>query len=231
MQPPQNRKQVQQLTGRLAALNRFISCSAEKGLPFFTVLRNSDLFEWAPEQQQAFEDLKAYLARMTTLSTPSPKATLLLYLAASPTAVSAVLIEEKESEGRLRQFPIYFVSEALAAAKLNYSELEKIAYTVVMASRKLKPYFQSHKIRVLSLQPLEAMFKNPEAIGRIAKWAAELNDFVIDFEHRSAIKSQVLADFIADWTPAVDNTTLCFEEPLWTVHCGGSELGEHQVPE
>lgn len=76
-----------------------------------------------------------------------------------------------------------------------------------MASRKLKPYFQEHKIRVLSAQPLDALFRNPEAIGRIAKWAAELNEFVIDFEHRSAIKSQVIADFIADWTPSAFDTT------------------------
>lgn len=93
---------------------------------------------------------------------------------------------------------------------------------MVVASRKLKPYFQSHKIKVLSAQPLEAMFKNPEAVGRIAKWAAELNDFVVDFKHRFAIKSQALADFIADWTPSADDTTIQFEEPVWVVHCDGA---------
>jgi len=81
-----------------------------------------------------------------------------LYLAASPTTVSAVLVEEKEHENRMKQFPIYFVSKALSGAKLNYSELEKIAYIVVMASRKLKHYFQAHRIKVLSAQPLEALF-------------------------------------------------------------------------
>ena len=77
-------------------------------------------------------------------------ATLLLYLAASPTTVSAILVEEKEHKNKMKQFPIYFISEALSGAKLNYSELEKIAYTVVMASRKLKHYFQAHRIKVLS---------------------------------------------------------------------------------
>jgi hypothetical protein len=75
------------------------------------------------------------------LSKPSPFATLMLYLAASPTTVSVVLIEEKEHENKMKRFPIYFISEALSGAKLNYSELEKIAYIVVMASRKLKHYF------------------------------------------------------------------------------------------
>ena len=113
---------------------------------------------------------------------------MLLYFATSPTAVSAVLIETKEHENKMKQFPIYFVSEALSGAKLNYTKLEKIAYIVVMASRKLKRYFQAHHIRVLSAQPLEALFHNSEA-GRISKSAAELNEYIIDFEHRSAINS------------------------------------------
>jgi hypothetical protein len=124
------------LTDRLAALNRFISRSAERGLPFFRTLRNSDNFEWDPEHHQAFDDLKAYLTKLTTLSKSSPSATLLLYIAASPTTVSAVLVEEKEHKNKMKQFLVYFVSEALSGAKLNYSELEKIAYTVVIVSRK-----------------------------------------------------------------------------------------------
>jgi hypothetical protein len=75
---------------------------------------------------------------------------LLLYLAASPTTVSVVLVEEKEHKKKMKQFLVYFVLEALSGAKLNYSELEKIAYTVVMASRKLKHYFQAYRIKVLS---------------------------------------------------------------------------------
>ena len=88
-----------------------------------------------------------------------------------------------------------------------------------MALRKLKHYFQAHHIKVLSSQPLEALFRNSEAIRRIRKWATELNEFIVDFEHRSAIKSQALVDFIADWTPAAYDTTLQFKEPTWTVHC------------
>ena len=96
---------------------------------------------------------------------------------------------------KMNQFPIYFVSEALLGVKLNYSELEKIAYTLVMASRKLKHYFQAHRIIVLSAQHLEALFSNSEAFERIGKWAAKLNECVVDFEHRSTIKSHVLARF------------------------------------
>ena len=145
------------MTDRLAALNRFIARS-KRGLAFFRVLRNSDLFEWGTEQQQAFDNLKSYLMKLTTLIEALTGAVLLLYLAASPIAVSASLVEEKECKNKMKPFPIYFMSEALSRAKLNYSELEKIAYTIVIASRKLKHYFQAHCIKVLSAQPLEALF-------------------------------------------------------------------------
>ena len=77
-------------------MNRFNSRSVEKGLPFFRTLQNSDHFEWGYEQQHAFDELKTHLTKLTTLSKPSPSTTLLLYLAASPTTVSTVLVEEKE---------------------------------------------------------------------------------------------------------------------------------------
>ena len=110
----------------------------------------------------------------------------------------------------------------MSRAKLNCTELEKIAYTIIMASRKLKHYFQAHCIRDLSAQPLEALFRNSEAIRRIGKWAAELNEYIVDFEHKSAIKSQELVDFIANWMSSAFDTTLKFEEPEWTVHCDGA---------
>jgi hypothetical protein len=68
----------------------------------------------------------------------------------------------------------------------------------VTASRKLRHYFQAYNIIVPSSQPLKDIMRNQEATGRIGKWAAELNEFCIDYVHRSSIQSQALADFIAD---------------------------------
>ena len=80
--------------------------------------------------------------------------------------------------------------------------MEKMAYAVVMAAMKLHLYFQSFKIKVPTSFPLWNMFENREALGRIGKWATQLPSHTIYFVPRSAIKSQVLADFVADWTPA-----------------------------
>ena len=107
---------------------------------------------------------------------------MLLYIATSYSTVSAALVLEREVEGKKKQLPIYFVSEALAGSKLLYSELEKIAYAVVMSARKLRHYFEAHKIIVVTDQPLHDLFSNREDSVRIAKWASELSEFYIDFE-------------------------------------------------
>jgi hypothetical protein len=196
---------VQKLTGRVAALNRFIPRATERSLPFFQVLRSIKNFQWSEAQKQAFQELKEYLLNMTKLCPPEPKSPLLLYLSASNSAVSAVLVQEKEEEGKLKQTPVYFASEALSGSKLFYSELEKIAYAVVMATRKLRHYFDCHRIRVITNQPLNDLFANKEASTRIIKWGAELSEYTVDFERRSAIKSQVLVDFVVDWTLPTHN--------------------------
>jgi hypothetical protein len=113
---------------------------------------------------------------------------------------------------------VYYVSEVLTASKCNMTELEKISYTVVMASRKLRHYFEAFKVRVTSDRGLGELFRNPEASVRIAKWAAELSRYHITFEPRTSIKSQVLADFIVDWTGPTWQQEES-PEKVWTIHC------------
>jgi hypothetical protein len=64
--------------------------------------------------------------------------------------------------------------------------------------------------------------RNREATGRIGKWAADLNEFTIDYVHRSSIQSQALADFIADWTPGAQEEETNKNTEAWTVFCDGS---------
>jgi hypothetical protein len=174
MQPPSSRKEVQRLMGRIVSLNRFISKVAERSLSFFKVLRVNSIFQWGAEQQQAFEDLRNYLEEAAVMSKPSPKADLQLYIAATGTTVSAILVEERMEADSLKQFSIYYVSEALSGSKLFYSVMEKMAYAVVMAKRKLQHYFYGHNILVPTAFPHRDMFENKESTGRIGKWATEL---------------------------------------------------------
>jgi hypothetical protein len=177
MAPPQSARDVQRLTGRLAALNRFISKSAERSLPFLKTLRGTKDFAWGLEQATAFASLKQHLSELAILTSPNPSLPLLLYVAASPYAVSATLVQEQDREGRTRQCPVYYISEVLTTFECNMTELEKIAYAVVMASRKLRHYFEAFKVRVTSDRGLDELFRNPEASVRIAKWATELSGY------------------------------------------------------
>jgi hypothetical protein len=134
MEEPKTKKDIQKLNGRVAALNRFISRSAERRLPFFKALKGKGTIEWGPEQSKVFAELKDYIEKMAILFPPSPSEPLLLYVAASKAAFSAALVREVKTEKGKLQCPVYFVSEALAGSKLLYSELEKIAYAVIMAT-------------------------------------------------------------------------------------------------
>ncbi|GAA0172716.1 hypothetical protein LIER_26487 [Lithospermum erythrorhizon] len=115
MEPPKSYKEVQKLTGCLAALNRFISKSGERNLPFFKNLRrmSQERFTWDEESNKAFAELKEYLSSPQLLSRPESGETLQLYLAISNVAVSSVLIREGEGTER----PIYYVSRVLRGAE------------------------------------------------------------------------------------------------------------------
>jgi ribonuclease HI len=202
----------------LAALNRFISKSAERSLPFLKTLRGAKDFAWGLEQAAAFASLKQHLSELAILTSPNPSLPMLLYIAASPHAVSAALVQEQDREGTTRQCPVYYVFEVLTTSKCNMTELEKIAYAVVMASRKLRHYFEAFKVRVTSDRGLGELFRNLEASVRIAKWAGELSGYHITFEPRTAIKSQILAGFIVDWTGPITQPDTSAEK-VWTIHC------------
>jgi hypothetical protein len=146
MAPPQSTKDIRRLIGRLATLNRFISRSAERSLPFLKTLRGVKDFVWGLEQAEAFESLKQHISDLATLASPDPALPLLLYTAASHSAVSVALVQEKEKDDKAQQCPVYFVSEVLTCSKCNMTELEKISYVVIMASRKLRHYFEAYKV-------------------------------------------------------------------------------------
>jgi hypothetical protein len=161
MKPPSSVRQVQKLTGRIAALSQFLSKAAERGLPFFKTLRGAGKFSWMPECQIAFDELKQYLQSPPALVSLVAGSELWLYLAASPVAVSAALVQETTAG----QKPVYFVSKALQATKVSYFEMKKLAYALVMASRKLKHYFQAHRIVVPSQYPLGEVLRGKELRG------------------------------------------------------------------
>jgi hypothetical protein len=84
---------------------------------------------------------------------------------------------------------VYYISEVLHDAKTRYLEVHKLLYAVLIASRKLRHYFQAHKISVVTSYPLRVVLHNPNVTGNIAKWAAKLAEFELNFVAHHAIKS------------------------------------------
>ncbi|KAL0313145.1 UNVERIFIED_CONTAM: hypothetical protein Sradi_5713800 [Sesamum radiatum] len=97
------------------------------------------------------------------------------------------------AEGKEHQ-PIYYVSKVLQRAVLRYLLIEKLALALIVAARKLRPYFQSHQVIVLTNQPLKTILASPNASEKMTKWAVKLSEHSIEFEPRSAIKVQALLD-------------------------------------
>ena len=191
MGPPRSVKDVQKLTGYMAALNRFISRLGEKGLPFFKLLKKTNKFEWTEEANEAFKKLKAYLTSSLILTPPKKYEDMMLYIAATSTMISTAIVIEREEEWRVYkvQHPIYYISEVLSESKIRYPHVQKLLCALLITSRKLRQYFESHKITVVTDFPLGDILHNKDAMRRISRWAVELGALSIDFTPRKAIKS------------------------------------------
>ncbi|XP_073129380.1 uncharacterized protein [Henckelia pumila] len=182
MNSPKNIQEVQRLTGRITALARFISKSADKSLPFFKELRKTKDFEWSDESEKDFQDLKTYLKQLPVPNKPTQGEELFLYL---------------------------------AGPELNYLTQEKLALALVITARKLRPYFLSHLITVLTNSALGKIIANPDVSRRLVRWITELSEYNIKYEPRTAIKAQALADFLAE-------TVQLEQEELWKIFVDGS---------
>ena len=211
LEPPRTVNAVQSLNGKVATLNRFVSKATDKCLPFFRVLRKS--FEWTNECQKAFEDLKKYLSSPPLLSPSRPGEELYLYIAVLQAAINAALVREEEES----QWPLYFISKAFQGAEERYPRMEKLAFALVTAARKLKPYFQAYTIIVLTDQPLKRAIR---AAGRMALWAIELSKFDIQYRPRTAVNGQIMADFIAEYTQPEGKGAEGHRQ--WSIHTDGS---------
>jgi hypothetical protein len=286
MHPPRNLKEMQCLTGCMAALGRFIARSGLKALPFFKLMKHTGKFKWTLEADKAFAELKRYLTSPPIMVAPAFREPLLLYITATPRTASAVLIAERDAkviakeevnppssgapheeeaasppdpreepsatsspteplsqsdapkppeeeppEGVVRvQKPMYFVSTVLRDTQECYTMQQKLLYMLLIASQKLRHYFQGHPIKVVTDRPLETILRNPNATGRVAEWAVELQPFEISFETTKVIKSKALAEFTVEWTdpfinepPEVESTLPGEEAPgLWVMHFYGA---------
>ena len=139
-----------------------------------------------------------------------------MYLAISETKVNAALIKE---EGR-KQLPVYYVNQAFQWAEFMYPRIEKIVFALIVASRKLRQYFQANPILVMTDQPIKKSMTQPEAAGRMIQWVIELSQFDIEYHPKTAIKAQALVDFIVEFT-SPDKDRLTNKARRWMIQIDG----------
>ncbi|KAG7585621.1 Retrotransposon gag domain [Arabidopsis thaliana x Arabidopsis arenosa] len=216
MPSPRNIKEVQRLIGRIAALNHFISKSTDKCLPFYQILKGNKKFRWDDQCEAAFGQLKTYLTTPPILSKPESDEKLYLYISVSNHSVSGVLVREDRGE----QKPIFYISKSLTSPETRYTMMEKLALAVVISARKLRPYFQSHPIEVLTSHPLRLILHGPSQSGRLAKWAIELSEYDIEYKSRTSAKAQFLADFLTELP--LNDGIFVETDSTWKLHADGS---------
>jgi hypothetical protein len=139
--------------------------------------------------------------------------------------VSAVIVVERTEEGHSLpvQRPVYYISEVLSETKARYPQIQKLLYAVVLARRKLQHYFEAHPVTVVSSFPLGEIICDPDAAGRIAKWSVELMGEMLAYAPRKEIKSQILVDFITEWTDT-QLPPLQIQAECWTLYFDGSVM-------
>ncbi|KAJ0907707.1 putative ribonuclease H domain, reverse transcriptase, RNase H-like domain-containing protein [Helianthus annuus] len=138
--------------------------------------------------------MKQHLASLPDIAASETGELISVYLSIAEETISAVLTIERDKV----QVPVYFFSKTLKLAEIKYPLLEKLALALVQMARRLRKYFQTHPIQVVTDQPIKSVLEKPENSGRLAKWAVELGEHNITYVPRKAIKAQVLSDFIVE---------------------------------
>lgn len=229
MPSPTNKKEIQKLTGRLAAISRFISRFSDKCQPFFKVLREAKI-EWTPDCEYAFKQIKRYLQEPPILTSPKPDEVIGVYLAASESAVSSVLFVDG------RETPIYFLSKKLNEAEMNYPTIQKITLALVHSARRVGHYFQGRFVKVYTEYPIQKILQNGQQCNRLAEWSSFLSSFNFSFESRKSEKGHTIASLMCDFPvenveePAHMEEAFALAtfhqtsatEPKWTLYTDGS---------
>ena len=189
--------------------------SVDRCRPFYQLLKKWKEFKWDEECDATFGDLKDYLMQAPVLIAPELREDLFMYLLVSENAVSTVLLRVQGV-----QQPVYYINKTLVDAKTRYLPLEKLVLALVHATRKLPQYFQAHTVFVLIEYPLQSLLKRSDFTGRIAKWETRLGFFNIRYRPRNIVKGQVLADFVAEFSPKNGEDGLPRGEPIMESVCG-----------
>uniref|UniRef100_A0A2N9IRS3 RNA-directed DNA polymerase n=1 Tax=Fagus sylvatica TaxID=28930 RepID=A0A2N9IRS3_FAGSY len=186
MKAPTSHKELKSFLGRLSYIRRFIPGLAAVTAVFTPLMKKGVPFVWSTACQQAFEKIQVIMTKLPTW----PK---------------------KDEDGTEK--PIYYVSRALRDAETRYSGAERACLALIYASQRLRHYFLAHKIQLMTKShPIRSLLHRPILSGRLAQWLLQLSQYEIITETPTAIKSQAIADLLAQF-PGEDSSSISHEVP------------------
>ncbi|SPT19394.1 unnamed protein product [Triticum aestivum] len=220
MSPPQTLMEMQKPAGRVTVLGRFISKLGERALPFFKLMKKKGPFEWTPEADWAFQDLKKYLTGPPVMVAPRSLEPLVLYLAATPYSASAALVavrEERQDKGAPHQARADAAQGREGAVELSVAEDQAQQGNIAEApedgqvSGNPPPQDMPQSPQDPSLNSVPALVEHPvyfvstvlrDARARYPMPQKLLLALLLEFSTTRVIKGAALADFVAEWTDA-----------------------------
>ncbi|GMP49154.1 hypothetical protein CsSME_00016227 [Camellia sinensis var. sinensis] len=229
MPPPHSQKELKKFLGKVSYIRRFIPALAEISAPFGSLLKGDAKFEWNQEHQKAFERIKAALTSPQTMIAPQPGVPLMLYLTSTPKSIGALLVQDVDGVER----PVYYISQKIRGAEVRYTPVERhcLAFSFGIHCPKAQTLLPS------TSDPIRYLLSKPALTGKVARWLLALGEFEITCVAPKAIKSQALADLLAqfpsgDYEPVNEelrgevHAAMASEESFWTLSFDGAAAGE-----
>uniref|UniRef100_A0A2N9FIH6 Integrase catalytic domain-containing protein n=1 Tax=Fagus sylvatica TaxID=28930 RepID=A0A2N9FIH6_FAGSY len=210
MRPPTTHKELKSFLGKLSYIRRFIPGLAAVTSTFSPLLKKGASFHWSTECQEAFEKVQNIMTKLPTVCAPISGKPLRLYLASNSQAIGALIAQENDNGV---EQPIYYVSRTLKDAESRYSGAERSCLALIYASQRLRHYFLAHKVQLMTKShPIRSLLHRSVLSGRLAQWLLQLSQYEIIAETPTAIKSQAIADLLAQF-PGEDNSFITDEVP------------------
>ncbi|KAM1052732.1 hypothetical protein ACFX2J_000318 [Malus domestica] len=195
---PTNKVQLQRLLGKINFLRRFFANLAGKIQPLTPLLRLKDKenFEWGPPHQQAFDNIKAYLASPPVLVPPQRGKPLKLYISASEKSIGSLLAQNNEGG---KEQAVYYLSRILTEVETRYSPIERLCLALYFTASKLRHYMLPCHVHIIAkTDVIKYMLSKPMLTGRIGKWILALSEFSFQYVPQRAVKGQAIVDFLAE---------------------------------
>lgn len=213
---PRTQKEVRQFTGMASWYRRFIPNFASRMTPLTSLLKRKARFEWTPEAEMAFQDIKSCLITAPILSCPDFSRPFTVSCDASGAGIGAVLSQESEQGESV----VAYASRTLTRQEQNFSTTERECLAVIFAVEKFRPYVEGTRFTVVTDHYSLLWLRNlKDPTGRLARWALRLQPYDFRLIHRKG-QENVVPDLLSRTTPPIPNEP----SPSDLIHCDLIEI-------